>query len=196
VQLARAVRRQHHERPPRGPDRAQLGDRDREVGEELEQERLELVVGAVDLVDQQHRLPLVLERLEQRAPQQELAPEQLPGLAAGLRRADRQELAPVVPVVDRVVEVDALVALQADQPRAGRRREGTRHLRLPHPRLALEQQRLIELRREVDSGAQTPVGEVALAGQGPDDVVRRTQRGYAAASSSARRHSTRARCRL
>ena len=38
----------------RGADRAALGDRDREVGQELEQERLELVVGAVDLVDQQH----------------------------------------------------------------------------------------------------------------------------------------------
>ena len=35
-------------------DRPDLGDRDLEVGEDLEQERLELVVGAVDLVDQQH----------------------------------------------------------------------------------------------------------------------------------------------
>jgi hypothetical protein len=35
-------------------DRAQLGDRDLEVGEDLEQHRLELLVGLVDLVDQQH----------------------------------------------------------------------------------------------------------------------------------------------
>ena len=55
VQLARAVRGQHHDRPPLGADRADLGDRDLEVGEELEQEGLELVVGPVDLVDQQHR---------------------------------------------------------------------------------------------------------------------------------------------
>ncbi|HEX8105542.1 MAG TPA: MoxR family ATPase, partial [Solirubrobacteraceae bacterium] len=41
------------------------------LGEELEQERLELVVGAVDLVDQQHHGTRVVERLEQRAPQQE-----------------------------------------------------------------------------------------------------------------------------
>ena len=38
-----------------GDLRAELGDRHRRVGEHLEQERLELVVGAVDLVDQQHR---------------------------------------------------------------------------------------------------------------------------------------------
>ena len=52
----------------RGADRPELGDRYREVRQELEQERLELVVGAVDLVDQQHdRLGRIgLERLEQR----------------------------------------------------------------------------------------------------------------------------------
>ena len=36
-------------------ERAELGHGDRVVGEDLEQERLELVVGAVDLVDEQHR---------------------------------------------------------------------------------------------------------------------------------------------
>ena len=77
MQLARAVRREHHERPPPRGHRPQLGDRDREVGEELEQERLELVVGAVDLVDQQHDVAVGLERLEQRPAQQELAAEQL-----------------------------------------------------------------------------------------------------------------------
>jgi hypothetical protein len=37
------------------PDRAQLGDGDLEVGQHLEQEGLEGLVGAVELVDQQHR---------------------------------------------------------------------------------------------------------------------------------------------
>src|SRR3954463_9235732 len=59
-------------------DRAELRDRDLEVRQELEQERLELVVGAVDLVDQQHHRPLLLERVEQRALEQELAAEQAP----------------------------------------------------------------------------------------------------------------------
>jgi len=51
VQLARPVRGQHDERAPHGANRPQLRHRDLEVGEHLEQERLELVVGAVDLVD-------------------------------------------------------------------------------------------------------------------------------------------------
>ena len=54
VHVARAVRRQHRDRRHLGADHAELGHRDRPVGEDLEQERLELVVGAVDLVDEQH----------------------------------------------------------------------------------------------------------------------------------------------
>src|SRR3954452_1844636 len=73
VQLARAVGGQDHERPRAGHHRAELGDRDLEVRQELEQEGLELVVGAIDLVDQQHYRAVVLERLEQRAAQQELS---------------------------------------------------------------------------------------------------------------------------
>jgi hypothetical protein len=75
VQLARAVRGQDHVGRARR-DRADLRDRDLEVGEHLEQERLELLVGAVDLVDQQHDR-LALDRLEQRPADQELRPEEL-----------------------------------------------------------------------------------------------------------------------
>jgi hypothetical protein len=197
VQLARAVRGQHDQRAAPADHRPDLRDRDREVGEELEQEGLELVVGAVDLVDQEDRRALLLQCLEQRAPQQELAPEQLARLGARLRRADGEQLAPVVPVVDRVVEVDPLVALQPDQASAGGARQRPRDLGLAHARLALQQQRLLELGGEVDGRRQAPVGEVALAGQGPRDVGRSGERfGYAAASSSARRQSTRARWRL
>ena len=60
-------------------DRPQLGDRHAGVAEQLEQERLEVVVGAVDLVDQQHRGPRarVLQRPQQRPPDQVLGAEQL-----------------------------------------------------------------------------------------------------------------------
>ena len=49
-------------------DRAELGDRDLEIGQHFEQERLEGLVGAVELVDQQHRraVGIGLERLQQR----------------------------------------------------------------------------------------------------------------------------------
>ena len=68
MHIARAVRREHHDRRHRAAHHAELGHRDRPVGEDLEQERLELVVGAVDLVDQQHRRyrAVVRERAQQR----------------------------------------------------------------------------------------------------------------------------------
>ena len=76
VQVARPVGGQHDHRRVRGPDRADLRDRHARVREQLEQERLEVVVGAVDLVDQQHRGPRagVLERAEERAADQVVGP--------------------------------------------------------------------------------------------------------------------------
>ena len=56
VDIAGAVRREDDHRWHLGPERADLGDRDGEVGQDLEKERLELVVGAVDLVDQEDGL--------------------------------------------------------------------------------------------------------------------------------------------
>jgi hypothetical protein len=57
VDLAGAVGGEHHHRRRRRADGADLGDGDLEVGQHLEQEGLELLVGAVQLVDQQHRRP-------------------------------------------------------------------------------------------------------------------------------------------
>ena len=53
----------------------ELGDRDLEVGEDLEQHRLELLVGLVDLVDQQDDGLVRGDRLEQRPREQELLAE-------------------------------------------------------------------------------------------------------------------------
>ena len=62
-----------------GDDRAELGDGHRGLRQQLEQERLEVVVGAVDLVDQQHRGARagVLERAQQRAADQVVGAEQV-----------------------------------------------------------------------------------------------------------------------
>ena len=47
-------------------DGAELGNRDLEVGQEFEQEGLELVVGAIDFIDQQHRRLGAADRGQQR----------------------------------------------------------------------------------------------------------------------------------
>ena len=64
-----------------------------------------------------------------------------------------------------MVEVDALVALQADQARARDTGERLRDLGLADAGLALEQQRLLQRGREVDGGGEAAVGEVLLARQ-------------------------------
>ena len=94
------------------------------------------------------------------------------------------------------MDVDALVALKPDESRAGRSRERLADLRLADARLALEQQRLLERDREEHGDGEAPVGEVALARQGLLDGCGAVETQSPAASSSARRVSTRARWRL
>jgi len=66
--------------------------------------------------------------------------------------------------------------------------------------LALDQQRLAQVGGQEDGSGQGAVGEIALLGERLADRIRRCQGGVAgqaaAASSSARRVSTRARWRL
>src|ERR671914_755233 len=132
------------------------------------------------------------ELVEQRPPQEELLRVE----PAGLAGPQVQQLARVVPVVQRVVEVDALVALEADEPRSRRARQRLRHLGLAHTRLALEQQRLLERGGQEDRSREARVGEVTLARQGLSYGRGAVEAQDDAASSSARRVSTRARWRL
>jgi hypothetical protein len=122
VDLARAVGRDDHDRRLRRLDRAELGDRHLEVGQHLEQIGLERLVGAVELVDQQDRraLGMRLQRLEQAGGSGNARRRCRCELAAvmhalRLGQADLDHLARVVPLVDRRRDVEALVALQADQ---------------------------------------------------------------------------------
>ena len=176
VQLARAVRGEDDGRLAPRADRSELGDRDLEVREHLQQERLELLVGAVDLVDQQHHRLVGVDRLEQRPPDQELGAEQLLLRdRALLRRADVQELARVVPLVDRVRDVEPLVALKADQPRGERRRERLRRLGLPDAGLALEQHGLLEREREEERRREPPIGQVVRLAERRFELVDRAK---------------------
>ena len=135
VQLAGAVGGEHHQRGAVRLDGADLRDADLEVRQHLEQERLELVVRAVHLVDQQHRPVAGPDRLQQRPLQQELGAEQLVDRLFSHRlvlgqRPDLQHLPGVVPLVQRLAGVDALVALEPDELAAEDRGEHLGHLPL------------------------------------------------------------------
>src|SRR5712692_4440218 len=177
VHLAGSVRRDDHERRLLGLDRPDLGDRDLEVGEQLEEKRLELLVGAIDLIDQKHRRRrvVVVDGVQERAAQQELRAEDLPlggpPVLAFAQQTDVEQLPRIVPLVHGVREVDALVALQADEARAQDLRHHLGRLGLADARLALDEERLFELEGQEDGRGQTAVADVAALAQAPLDLV-------------------------
>src|SRR5215469_1502219 len=125
-------------------DGANLRDADLEVRQDFQQERLELVVRSVYLVDEQDSLIARPDRREQRPFQQELRTKKLVdrllvGRLALRQRPDLQHLPGVVPLVQRLIGVNAFVALKADQRPSV---DGSKHLGdlgLADPYLALEQ---------------------------------------------------------
>ena len=155
-----------------GPDRADLGDRHLEVGQEFEQIGLERLVGAVQFVDQQHRraVDLRLQRLQQRPLDQEAVGEDraldLAAILLGrLGEADLDHLARVIPLVDGRGDVEPLVALQADQPAPERRRQHLGDLGLADPGLAFEEQRALQVQREMHRGGERTVRDIVGAAE-------------------------------
>ena len=105
-------------------DPAELGIEIWKSREQLEQHRLELLVGLVDLVDQQDDGLRRGDRRHQRSGEQELLAEDvvldvLPAGAVGLG-LDPQQLLAVVPLVQGLGLVEALVALQPHERRGSR----------------------------------------------------------------------------
>src|SRR4051812_9569264 len=174
-QLTRVVRGEDHNRHRRRRYLAQLGDRDLEVGQELEEHRLELLVGLVDLVDQQDDRLLGRDRAHQRPLEQELLAEDvvlhlLPARALGLR-LDAQELLAVVPLVERLGLVEPLVALQAHEGAIEVLRQRAGELGLADAGRALDEDRLAEFGGQVRDERGRLAGEVADGAQARGDVV-------------------------
>ena len=127
----------------------------------------------------------MLDRVEQRPAHEELAAEQVvqaggPALALGrdaarLDQPDREHLACVAPVVQRVRGVDALVALQPDQACAEHVGERLRDLGLADAGLTLEQQRLAERERHVQHRREAAISQVRAAGELLGELVDRTR---------------------
>ena len=98
---------------------------------------------------------LVADAAQDRPLVQELLGEQV-GLGqpvvAGLREADGEDLALVVPLVERLGRGEALVALEPDERRAERAGHRVRRRGLADPGLTLEEERTAERQREVERG--------------------------------------------
>ena len=123
----------------------------------------------------QHRRsrPRMLERPKQRPADQVVGAEQvlLAQLApARLRQADAEQLARIVPLVQRLGGVDPLVALQADQRRVEHRRKRLAGLGLADAGLAFEQQRLRQPEAQEHRGGQALVDQVVDGRQPLPDV--------------------------
>ena len=82
-----------------------------------------------------------------------------------------EQLLAVVPLVERLGLVLALVALQPQQPAAGGRGQRLGQLGLADAGGALDEQRLVQPGHEEDRGREARVGDVAVLGQRVDDVV-------------------------
>src|SRR5208282_1242969 len=78
---------------------------------------------------------------------------------------DGEQLALIVPLVERGVLVEALIALQTDELGAVHRGERLAHLGLADAGLALEQQRPLEEFHEPQGGRDIAVGDVADSGE-------------------------------
>ena len=151
-----------------------------EIRQELQQERLERLVGAVELVDQQHRgqaRNVGFQRLQQRALDQEALREDAlldplaVGFAGRLGDADVDHLKAVVPLIDRRGDVEPLIALQADQPPPQRLGQNLADLGLADPGLAFEEQRPLKPESEEQRRRQRPVGDVAPGGEQLHDGI-------------------------
>jgi hypothetical protein len=161
-----------------GGDRSQLGHGDAEIGEHLQQEGLELVVGAIDLVDEEHRPLTGPDRVQQRPLDQELGSVQFRDVLAhlaGLQGPGIEQLARVVPLVERLRGVDAFVALEPDQLRVEQPGERLAYFRLADPGLTLQEQGPLQLECEEDRRGEARVGEVRLRLERALDLLYRSE---------------------
>ena len=115
------------------------------------------------------RGPAVADGAQQRALDEVLLGEQVVAhavVASGLGESDRQQLARIVPLVQRLGGVDALVALEAHERRVERLGQRLGRLGLADAGLALEQDRLAQSDGAEQRGRQAGVGEVVDAVEG------------------------------
>ncbi len=190
AQVAGVVAGDDHGRRRLGLDRADLGHGDLEVAQHLKQERLELLFGAVDLVDQQDDRLGRADRLQDRTADDEMLREEhvlvlvqpRDGIAqvvdVGEHPADLvaqdlgvEQLLAVLPLVQRAGLVQPAVALQADQRPAQRLRRDLGQLGLADAGRSLDQDRLLQPVRQERHSRNLAVADILLRRQQFDRPV-------------------------
>ena len=170
------------------------GHRHLEVREDFEQERLELRLRLVDLVDEQDDGIGGLDGLQQRPRREEAMREEGVVLArdpgdrirqrrrVGDQLADAlaqqlgvEELLGVLPLVQRLALVEPFVALQANQPPVGDLGQRLGQLGLADARRAFDEHRPSHALRQEHHGADAAVGDVAGVLEVLLDVLRRLE---------------------
>ena len=183
MNLSGAVGGDNHYRRYRGADNSYLGNGHLEVGEYLQQESLELLVGPVKFIDQQHRGSSFrgreLDRLEKRARQQILAAHDAlhrsPVFSpTRFYEANRQHLASVVPLVQGVIGVETLVALQPDKLGLQYLGQHLGYFRFSHTCLPLQKQGAGKAAGEVNGDRQGPIGQIPVIGEGGGHFINGT----------------------
>jgi hypothetical protein len=175
-QLPGGVGGEHDQGPLGAGDGAQLGDRHLEVRQHLQQQRLGLHLDPVDLVDQQHHRVGGPDGLQQGPGEQERLGEDVgldlgPAGVLGPVGLDAQQLLLVVPLVQGLGLVQALVALEPDQPGPGGGGQGLGQLGLADPGRPLGQDGLLQpVGQEGDVGDHRG-GQVPDLGQAPGHLV-------------------------
>ena len=119
MQFAGAVRGQDNDGARCCLYRSDFGNRNLEIREKFEQERFEFIVGAIDFIDEKHALIAGANSLQEWTFDQKLWSKEIINRFITdnriAHRADLQHLAGVIPLVERLVGIDTLVALQANE---------------------------------------------------------------------------------
>jgi hypothetical protein len=163
-----------------GLDRPQLRDRDLEVRQHLQQEGLELRLGLVDLVHQQHHRIVGPNRRQQRPGREEPVREEGVVLAgdAGNRLRQRgrvgdqltdalaqqlgvEQLFGVLPFVEGLALVEPFIALKPGQLATGDVGECLGELGLAYPGRSFDEHGAAHARGEEHDGGDATVGDVA-----------------------------------
>ena len=176
MKVAAAVGGQHRHGGALRGECTEFGNRHRCLTEELQQQCLELVVGTVDLVDEQHRLGWSdVAHAGQDRPVHQVGLGVQIGLgqtvSASFRQPDAQQLALIVPVVQRLGSGEALIALQPDQRCIQHCGKGFRGHGLADAGLALEQQGPIQLGGKIERRRRADVEQIPVLIEASDDVI-------------------------